>query len=362
MPTTFGVEIEIICPDRSQLQVAEAIRTAAGLACNAAGYTHQGNDAWKVVHDGSLGLGGHEVVSPILTLERMGEIDRVCAALAGIRATVNRSCGLHIHVGARSLGVNAMKRLAALYAEGEEIIDKLLPPSRRANNNLYIRSVKNLVANDLARATDAAGIARTINGGERHSKLNFTAFWRHGTVEFRQHSGTTDPAKIRNWILLCLKMVETAAREENEWAAAPVVRESTVSPARSATNPYWRGGRRTRNIFNLISRPQGATAEEIRQVMNLRTRPDVRWHLERAAEVGPAVYSTSRSRLRGGVVFTLRVEGGPPPTTQRVVVSPGPQLHPLTTLDAFLDKLQVSGVERTYWVERAAMLSAAHEA
>lgn len=362
MPTaTFGIEIELICGTHTQAQVAQAIN-AAGVPCSAVGYSHHRTDYWKVVTDGSLGVGGHEVVSPVLTLDRVAEIDKVCYALAGIRANVNRSCGLHVHVGARDLNINSLKRLAALYAESEDVIDLLLPPSRRARNNAYCRTLKDVVPATLAAARDVQGVARAIDGGERYSKINFAAFWRHGTVEFRQHSGTIDPAKIKNWLKLCLSLVTTAVRHQDEWASSSTVRQVTQSPARTdvVNNPYWRSGRRTRTIFNMISHSRGASGAEISAAMNLRSNVDVRWHLNRARERGPCEWEEFRSSSRG-TVFRLRLPTGPTSTTRTVQLSATPQFQPITNLDALLDKLQITGVDRTYWVERAAMLSAAHE-
>ena len=31
---------------------------------------------------------------------------------------------------------------------------------------------------------------------------------RHGTIEFRQHQGTTDFEKISNWVRFCAKLVQ----------------------------------------------------------------------------------------------------------------------------------------------------------
>jgi hypothetical protein len=45
----------------------------------------------------------------------------------------------------------------------------------------------------------------------RYFKLNLTAYWRHQTIEFRQHSGTTDAEKAVHWIQLLLAFVEKAA-------------------------------------------------------------------------------------------------------------------------------------------------------
>ena len=44
----------------------------------------------------------------------------------------------------------------------------------------------------------------------RYHKLNLMAFWRHGTVEFRQHSGTIDAEKICAWISLTQGFIEKA--------------------------------------------------------------------------------------------------------------------------------------------------------
>lgn len=365
MPPTFGIEIEFIRPDRSQADIAAAIE-AQGIGCAASGYTHRGTHTWKVVSDGSLGYGGHEVVSPVLTVDRLGEVDKVCAALSGLGATVSRACGLHVHVGAQNINVNALKRLAALYVESEDIIDQLLPPSRRASNNSYAQTVKNTDLQRLASASAVTEIAQAVSGGGRYSKLNFTAFWRHGTVEFRQHSGTIDPAKIKNWALFCGKMVETAEREQNEalQVVAPALPVTNTGEGLTRSNPvtnnYWRRGRRTRMIFQMLSRPEGATAEEVRVSLGVRATPDIRWHLNQARNWGDVLFMTHPSHPRGGTVFTLRERAQTPPPTARprAPARPvAPTVTPITSLEALLAKLQMTPVEQTYWVERAAMLS-----
>lgn len=362
MPLTFGVEIEFICA-RSRPDIAAAV-TAAGVSCVDVGYTHNRNPSWKIVTDGSIGVNGNELVSPVLTSEHLGEIDRVCAVLSGLGATVNRQCGLHVHVGAANLGVSALKRLAALYAESEDVIDQLLPPSRRASNNTYCRTLKSIDVRRLAGASDVTAIAQAVSMGERYSKLNYASYWRHGTVEFRQHSGTVDPEKIKNWVLFCLKMVETAKREEGGALRAEAVAAPSAVPTNLAAyspNPFWRRGRRTRMVFQMLSQPEGATAEEIRVALGVQGAPDIPWHLARAREQGSADYTRARVRQRGGVVFRLVRASMPVPVPNPTGTTPAPQLTPITTLDALLAKLQMTPTERTYWVERQAMLSPSHE-
>jgi hypothetical protein len=79
--------------------------------------------------------------------------------------------------------VRKLQQVVDIYNRAEKVIDSMLPPSRRMNT--YCRS--NTV-------TDATR--------DRYAKVNLTSMYRHGTVEFRQHSGTIDCNKIKNWVLL----------------------------------------------------------------------------------------------------------------------------------------------------------------
>ena len=243
--TTFGVEIECIVPtDQLSLrggyvslgrvvgpQVLTAIEAQGVNVVPYAGYNHTVNyNKWKVVTDASVvapvGFAALEIVSPPLT-EQAGyeQIKKVCKALELMGGRVNRTCGLHVHIGVGNASVAALRRLAVLYADSEPVVDALLPPSRRGDNNSYCRSIKsNLKLENLARANTVAQIAESITSGmpgsfgsttTRYVKLNFASYWKYSTVEFRQHSGTIDPIKIINWVSFCLKMVEVAIREAN---------------------------------------------------------------------------------------------------------------------------------------------------
>jgi hypothetical protein len=137
---TYGIEIETILPPNVTMSDCAARIEAAGVHCYNAGYSHTTERTkWKVVSDGSLtGGNGAELVSPILHETNFDQISKVCAALTAMGARSNRSCGLHVHIGGRHLSVAAMKKLAALYVENEDVIDGLLPPSRRGTGNRYL--------------------------------------------------------------------------------------------------------------------------------------------------------------------------------------------------------------------------------
>ena len=56
--------------------------------------------------------------------------------------------------------------------------------------------------------------------GNRYHKVNLEAYSRHKTVEFRQHSGTTNFTKMRNWVLFLHKLVTFATRGQVPTATA----------------------------------------------------------------------------------------------------------------------------------------------
>lgn len=217
---TFGIEIECI---GLSIDRAAAALNAAGIPARADG-RHLSNPRvgeWLAKWDGSVGASGCEVVSPVLSGEAGIEaIEKVCRALVAAGATVNQSCGLHVHVGARDLDLGAWKRLVKTYAKFEDTIDLLVAPSRRGNRNHYCQSIVrpcgatttervNATMAEIDLARDIDGIYRAL-GQSRYRKLNVASFWRHGTVEFRQHQGTVDARKATMWVRFVVAMVEAA--------------------------------------------------------------------------------------------------------------------------------------------------------
>lgn len=211
----FGVEIEFFCSNHTYYSLAEKL-TEAGIECVAPGYSHTTMRKWKLVPDGSVS-GGMELVSPPISGdEAFNSIRLACDVLEREGATVNRSCGLHVHIDMTSANVQTFKKLTDLYIQYEIVIDSLQPQSRRANNNTYCQSVKDTRKAALQSASSVQAIAQAINRGSRYAKLNVTSYWKHGTVEFRQHSGTTSATKIIQWVQLCLRMVEAAHRDQQK--------------------------------------------------------------------------------------------------------------------------------------------------
>lgn len=205
----FGVEIEFY-GTKGKSKLLQILR-AKGVNVNSESYNHQTRPHWKIVTDSSISPSrgtGLEIVSPILEGEEgLEELNKVCEALSEWGALINRSCGLHIHFNARNFNLNTWKNLYINYMAYEGEMDKMMPRSRRANNNGYCRSIKRIGSLETAkRKINACNtmqkIASEVCNRGRYFKLNSESYHRHGSVEFRHHSGTRDFDKISNWIKL----------------------------------------------------------------------------------------------------------------------------------------------------------------
>lgn len=257
LTTTFGIEIECYLPDGAMpSQAAQAI-SARGIACVAEGYNHGTRSHWKIVTDGSLGdvRRGIEVVSPILTGQAgLDSIVLVMEALTDFGCTVSKKCGLHVHVGAANAPIDFFKSLLKLYAHFEPVIDRFMPPSRRASANAYCRSVTSANVARIDAATSLDAVIQTLPAGAmdaRYHKLNLTAFRRYQTVEFRQHSGTLESSKAVAWAKFCLRMV-AAARAGKSIGAV----QAQINRARHGT--------KSRIVGDMAMRPEGVSGSEVK--------------------------------------------------------------------------------------------------
>ena len=89
------------------------------------------------------------------------------------------------------------------YRSLEAIIDTFMARSRRASNAFYARSINDFDIDGCRRITDFAMAIPT-----RYCKVNPHSYIAHKTVEFRQHAGSTNFTKIKNWVNFCAKLVK----------------------------------------------------------------------------------------------------------------------------------------------------------
>jgi hypothetical protein len=368
---TYGVEIENLLPGgMSHAQLAQAL-SRAGILNVQRTYgqhraAHQNETHWEVTTDISVQPDpmrprqsgqGAEVVSPILRgPQGLEQVERVCRVLGQQECWINSTAGLHVHVGVRAeprLSQNGLRRLALLYAESEVLLDSVLPPSRRDSRCDFARSIKH-VANEARRLANADNIhtlQRVLEpGGGKFVKLNFLPMLTKGTVEFRHHSGTTDFNKIAMWVSACQRFVDLAHAESTVPVSAATIQR--VLQARV------RPGSKMELIYNLLTREEGATREQILHATGWRavTVPGV------AADLGLAL-SQHRVFEAGHSRRVFRYHGTPMTQEQRVEaasdsVTPSNVSTRAASIEELCDRLQMNADEKAYFLSRAAFFAA----
>lgn len=261
---TFGVEIECYLPAGTSRDDAARAISARGAACNSEHYNHNTRSAWKIVTDGSLQdyTRGCEVVSPVFSGEAgLESLGIVLEALTDLGATVNKECGLHVHVGVGERPASFFKSLWKLYAHFEPVIDGFLPKSRRGSANQYCRSMTRVPFDQIDRAGDLRILLQNLgrhtedhrHDSRRYHKLNYVSYYLYKTVEFRQHSGTLEIKKATNWIAFCLRMVAAAANGKTI--------DTFAATMRTPTNTA-RPGSKAHLVGQLMLRAEGVTSAE----------------------------------------------------------------------------------------------------
>jgi hypothetical protein len=210
----FGIEFEVLFPRTlSSEQIADKL-TRAGIETRTESYNHENRRHWKITTDGSLhgdsSYYGMELVSPILKgANDLEEVKKVCKILTENGVKVNKSCGYHVHHESSDHNRNKTEKIAAIsavvYKKYQRKFNAMLPVSRR--NNQYARSFTENEIQELKNGCNSIG--------SRYKVVNVQAYFRHGTVEFRQHSGTIDAEKAASWIKLTQAVVNKA-REINK--------------------------------------------------------------------------------------------------------------------------------------------------
>lgn len=326
---TYGVELEFIAPNSmSRAAVADAL-SVAGVASYDAGYSHSTSDKWKLVSDASVraeaGGSPMELVSPILRGDAgMAKLRTACEVLTRIGCKVNKTCGLHVHIGARDMSIIAMRRLAILYSDFEGVLDSVMPASRRENANMYLQSLRRINKATVGTASDVRAIAAQINNGSRYAKLNFTAHWKHGTVEFRHHAGTVSADKACNWVMACLRMVRAAEQDQTN----PVTVVAQQRPRQAILA----------RLYDLCARPEGVTREEARLALGRASAPNM-------------------NRLTDDAGVQLRRVGQRYFLAEQAVVNTTGNDHPIT-LEGLCAKLAMEETEAQFWKARQEFFAA----
>lgn len=205
----FGVEMELTGPDFETIRDA-LVEQGLNVLNERRGYGATNGNAWELKRDGSVHGHGLELASPKLRgYEGFEELKKACRALQSVGATVDASCGLHVHVDFRNMNLAAIRNEVRVLLANQDHVMSAMAPSRRTNSYCSAWSARDI---ETLNAMDgAAGLSGYSVPGPR-GLVNLHAYGAHGSVEFRSHGGTTSYKKVAAWVRFLLRALDYGAR------------------------------------------------------------------------------------------------------------------------------------------------------
>lgn len=210
---TYGIEFEF----RNSDDTISDYLNYADLDHYFDGYTHEQTDVWKVVNDQSC---GGELVSPILTLDTMHEVQTYLNAIKKHKPTIDQKCGIHAHIGInfKDSSERFVQNLDLLYKNYTKLgsqTNALVSPNRlnsdRPNGRPVSRREVEAVLSQGVETVAENSFRR--NGGNRprgrYQALNFYSMFAEDaytgeiktrTLEFRLHHMTLDVVRTISWL------------------------------------------------------------------------------------------------------------------------------------------------------------------
>lgn len=137
-------------------------------------------------------------------------IKKLCEILKN-NCSVNRTCGLHVHVDATDLSDKEFINLLSFVGIFDPVYFSLTHPYRISHH--YCRQIRSDFNSDSLKKSYSPNQALNILGNSKYRGFNASPFFSYGSVEFRYHEGCTDYKEVYNWLILCLKTVEIGSRQ-----------------------------------------------------------------------------------------------------------------------------------------------------
>jgi Putative amidoligase enzyme len=175
---------------------------------------------------------------------------------------ITQRCGLHVHVDARDYSADDLAKLIRLFLLVEPLVYQMVEHHRSGvkycissrtyrpygKPNLDINTLKaflyggefeySIIKQKQKKNTSSQDI--------RYRGLNLHSFFYRGTIEFRHHHGSVDPAEIYSWAMFCGFLLDAA--KAVEWEPLLEIPDSIYAPPEFAsqimtivpkTTPNW---------------------------------------------------------------------------------------------------------------------------
>jgi len=164
-----------------------------------------------------------EVVSPILGYDDMADLQEIVRQLRKAGAIANKSCGIHVHVGAENHTPQSLKNLICLTAQKEDILYKALQIDtqrlhycKKVNQEL-VDVVTRRKPRTLEALADLWFAGSDYGRGNRYHESRYAGLnlhpllsGRRKAIEFRLFNGTTHAGEVKSYIQFCLAVSHMA--------------------------------------------------------------------------------------------------------------------------------------------------------
>lgn len=182
--------------------------------------THEGDD---------VATSQCELITPVLSGSKDIELlQEVVRNLKRYGAKVNRSCGLHVHIGAEDFTPKHLRVLANIWHKNEAMFLNAFQVDNEHRNTDYCQPMREAFSRAINTLTGDFTLQEFLASyylclpdevhhqqqvhynNHRYHALNFHSLGMHGTIEFRLFNSTLHAGKVKTAIQFALAIMELA--------------------------------------------------------------------------------------------------------------------------------------------------------